>query len=405
MAKKVGRLVGRIRKGWRRSHFRHRIEVAKVAGRAAGGGPRPIRILVVSDGEIATSEQQFAPMLRHGAALARRFGTVFRFEGLDFARRLTAEQARGYAAIILKMSFRTEAGVAVALARHIALCCEGTPCRFIYFDGDDDVAIQWPDVLSLADGYVKKHLFANREAYGTGFIGKSNLTDYVARQYGVSFADNIIPESRSLAPEQTSKLILGWNIALDDKIHDLGRSLPAPDASGRDIDLLCRASVPTTKWTHPMRAAAVTAIEALGDRYRVLAPLDRVQQDEYYAELLRSRFCISPFGYGELCWRDFESILCGAVLVKPDMSHLRTAPDLFLPGETYVPVRWDYSDLETACVPFLSDESRRQEIAQKARKTLIEALGESLFVERFGHVLRRAGLLGTGDVGQKMSAV
>ena len=39
-----------------------------------------------------------------------------------------------------------------------------------------------------------------------------------------------------------------------------------------------------------------------------------------------SRICISPFGYGEICWRDFEAILCGCLVVKPDMSHVETNP-------------------------------------------------------------------------------
>ena len=39
-----------------------------------------------------------------------------------------------------------------------------------------------------------------------------------------------------------------------------------------------------------------------------------------------SKLCFSPFGYGEVCWRDFEAMSTGAVLVKPDMSHLQARP-------------------------------------------------------------------------------
>ena len=31
---------------------------------------------------------------------------------------------------------------------------------------------------------------------------------------------------------------------------------------------------------------------------------------------------MSPFGFGEICYRDFEAMLNGACLIKPDVSHL-----------------------------------------------------------------------------------
>jgi hypothetical protein len=54
--------------------------------------------------------------------------------------------------------------------------------------------------------------------------------------------------------------------------------------------------------------------------------------------------CISPFGYGKVCWRDYDAHATGALLLKPDMSHLRALPDVFVPFETYVPLKWDLSD-------------------------------------------------------------
>ena len=66
----------------------------------------------------------------------------------------------------------------------------------------------------------------------------------------------------------------------------------------------------------------------------------------YMRELRASKICFSPFGYGEVCWRDYEAILSGAVLLKPDMSHIETDPDVFVAGETYLPVRWDLADFE-----------------------------------------------------------
>jgi Glycosyl transferases group 1 len=142
-------------------------------------------------------------------------------------------------------------------------------------------------------------------------------------------------------------------------------------------------------WTHGLRNGALERMEAMSGRYKVLAPRDRVSQAQYYEEMLRSRICVSPFGFGEICWRDFEAILCGCLLVKPDMGHVRTQPDLFVPGVTYVPVRWDYADLEAVCAAYLEDDVLRARVAAQARDALLACLEPQWFVECFGELLSR----------------
>ncbi len=99
------------------------------------------------------------------------------------------------------------------------------------------------------------------------------------------------------------------------------------------------------------------------------------------AEMGRSKICASPFGYGELCWRDVEAFLAGAVLLKPDMSHLDTLPDLYRPWETYAPIAWDFSDLAEVVDRLLSDEALRSRIALAAFEETKRYLSEKRFVQ------------------------
>ena len=346
------------------------------------------RMLIVSDNRAYTSEQQFAPLIRHSAAIAARTGIVFTFMDLAEAKALPAEGFAGWAAVGLKLMFATPAAEAVDIARHIFGAAKAAGARTILFDGDDDLSILWPDVLDAADVCIKKHVYGNLDTYTRTFVGKSNLTDYCHRTFDVSFADNIVPRSGELSPKQIGKIVLGWNIAQDDKIHNLAKDIPAQATEGpRDIDILCRASVAPGIWTYGMRHGAVEALSRITGRYRIHAPTDRVSQAEYYGEMLRARLSVSPFGFGELCWRDFESILCGSLLVKPDMSHLKTWPNLFVPFETYIPVAWDYSDLERVCAPYIADEDARRRITSAARLRLKEALKKTVFTERFETLL------------------
>lgn len=355
-------------------------------------GPRPIKLLIIHDNSAYTSEQQFAPFVRHALLLRRRYGLVLQFRQFDALLNWPPQRFARFDIVGLKFSFRMTAEAVVGFAERLGNELSGSPTRLVYFDGDDDLNVQWPEVLAAVDLYMKKHMFDRQEDYTRRYIGKSNITDYVAHNYGTSFAGDIIPTSGGLKPHLLDKLHLGWNIALDDKMVELSRRDLDVERSERNIDISCRAHVAPNVWTHPIRDAAIRQLETLARNWRVLAPRERVSQERYYEEMLSSRLCVSPFGFGELCWRDFEAVLCGCLLVKPDMNHVRTRPDLYVPYETYIPVRWDYQDLEAQCLPYLMDESLRRRVALQARSRLLNSLKPEWFVGAVGEWLAALNL-------------
>ncbi len=78
------------------------------------------------------------------------------------------------------------------------------------------------------------------------------------------------------------------------------------------------------------------------------------------------------------------------------MGHLRSHPDIFVPGVTYVPVRWDYADLAETCEYYLDREEERAQIAANAYRVLANAYGSDAFVAMFAGVLERLGLQSAG---------
>jgi len=396
-----------------RTEFRYRLQYPSEyrlglmrAGlrRSLNSGAATLRFLIVSDGLAYASEQQFAPLWHHAGALRNRLGIVFHRMRLADAMRLGRSTLSRFHAVGLKFTFRTPDDEAFRIVSQFR--DRTSPgAKLVYFDGDDDACVQWPEVLRAVDLYVKKGVFTADEDYFREFAGKTNLTDYVSRTRGVP-APTDIPKSGVLRPADLSKLHLGWSTALDDKHAELFKEVKPPPASQKDVDVVCRAGLPND-WSAALRNTVSSKLGPLGDHRRLMVsvPSSRVPRRDYYDELLRGRICVSPFGYGEVCGRDIEAALCGCLLIKPDMGHLRSHPDIFVPGVTYVPVRWDYADLAETCEHYLDREDERARIAGNAYRALAESYGADAFVEMFAGVLDRLGLISAGLASRAASSL
>ena len=356
----------------------------------AFGAPCRARFLFASDLLVYTSETQFDPFRRYRSAL-KSAGVTSVHTDLDTARTLLRVAGRQFDVVALKLSFRTPLA-RVAETVKAFKDAAGQGAKFVYFDGDDDIGLQWPEILPQVDLYVKKHAFRDRSKYGVATVGKSNLTHYVHETHGFSFANDIIPVAKPVPVAEQHKIHVGYNVGLDDKIVDLRSSIQPPSQTDRPNDVVCRATVNPESWLYHLRKNITPATERLAPTFRVLNPTQRVAQAVYYEEMLSSKVCISPFGYGEICWRDFEAVLCGCLLVKPDMTHVETAPDVFVPYETYVPVKWDYSDLAEQCERFLLDVKERTRIVDNARRALFRYYDDGGFVRSIDGILNRLGL-------------
>ncbi len=371
---------GRVKRLGRKYSGLVRFGVDNLMLAVRGGSASRVCMALVSDGKEYTSEQQLFPFSAFRQPVRDRLSVVSR--RLDLREVLASPRSMlaPFSVIGVKLGFRTPRQEVLDAVRAIRAATAGR--ELIYFDGDDDLGVQWPELIEHVDLYVKKHAFRDRQQYLSRFVGKSNLTDYVSREFGQSFEDDpIATHSSPVSAEQLHKIVVGWNLAFDEKIIRLRGALqsngPWPDRAG---DIVCRAAMPPD-WLRNLRAGVEAPLRSLEGRYKVIIPNKRVPPEIYLNEMLSSKICVSPFGYGEICWRDFEAVLCGCLLVKPSMDHVETYPDIFRAGETYVPVKWDFSDLEDRCVHYLAHPQERQRIVENARQALESAYAEG-FADR-----------------------
>jgi len=118
------------------------------------------------------------------------------------------------------------------------------------------------------------------------------------------------------------------------------------------------------------RNGAWEELEKIENKYNIVKGQSTPQQ--FVEVMKRSKVGLSPFGMGELCYRDLELIQWGCLLIKPDMSKVITEPDFFKPMKTYVPVKPDWSDLNETIEKVLANFKDYEYIIHNARQKVVE---------------------------------
>ncbi len=257
--------------------------------------------------------------------------------------------------------------------------------RIAFFHDDAGGGIPRLEVVSLVDLFYTKALFRDRSLYGRELYGKELYSDYYHSKYGI--VDNETKKRAVLTdPVQLAKLRLSWNIGIGE--------YPRTKWKQRiTVEIARRTGLACVQWvtgknavsyakamSNPLRLPVHARIglisrpsisfqrslilEKIGKDPRFLT--EPVSQRRFNRETAMSRVVLSPFGWGELCLRDFEAVRGGAMLLKPDMSHLETWPDIFVPFKTYVPFSWDAEDLVEKASWYLEHEDERRTIVEAA---------------------------------------
>ena len=100
---------------------------------------------------------------------------------------------------------------------------------------------------------------------------------------------------------------------------------------------------------------------------------DKLPYQEYINTLYNSKVALSPYGMGEICFRDFECMQFGTIIVKPNMNRVNTVPNIYEDDETYIAVDYDWSNLNEKVDYILSDfNNLNQKINTNIRKEFLE---------------------------------
>ena len=264
----------------------------------------------------------------------------------------------------------------------------------VWLDTADSTGTCLFDVMPFVDLYFKKQLLKDINYYTKEIWGSRVYCEFYHNKLGIEDPQVSDRKYPILESQYASKLRLSWNVGIGDLfaftwdlyLHPFSMHKPrfiSPDSANKTLDLQYRGSSfsPIAGYQRQYCKDFVSRINYISHS----DPYQRVPHDEYVREGEIAKAIISPFGWGEVCGRDFEAMVYGATMIKMSMEHSVTFPDAYQPYITYVPVKWDFSDLDEILRKVPSEEYRQ--IARSAQKFYLHCFTDDFRKEFAEHIV------------------
>ncbi|MDH5721762.1 MAG: glycosyltransferase [Alphaproteobacteria bacterium] len=273
--------------------------------------------------------------------------------------------------------------------------------KVIWCDQSDSTGTFLGQILPHVHRYLKAQILKNRSEYMNNHYASRIYTEYYHKKYGI-MDQSPFTDQPAKNKDDLKKIGISWNsgfmhygmigpymikvrerIPLDSMLAFA--SIRSRAKAPRLVDVTCRMGISYEHDTICYQRRKIRAI--LKDTLST----DKIARSAYFREIDNSKICVSPFGMGEITLKDFECFLSGSMLLKPDMNHMETWPNLFQDRKTCLFHSWDVDDIKDKIDWALRHNSERIEIA-KAGQDLYEShtLGDNagkLFAEHIKEIL------------------
>lgn len=263
--------------------------------------------------------------------------------------------------------------------------------HLVLLDQSDQSSSPFLSLLPKVDLMIKSQVLRDLSAYTKPMRSGYIFTEFLERELDYDLQAWHFGTTAEVS--ELPKLQLGWNLGATRRVRRLLRLGDAWSIPWRvrPYAINCRLGVAVAngEWYADYRNFAYKSLKA-ATHGLLTTGKERVSPRRYLLEIAMSRLVFSPFGWGEVCYRDYEAVALGALLIKPAMEHLETNPNIFVPRETYLPVRWDLADLEEVCHRALSEPDKSRQIVANARQVLKDYFRKGQFVESVGSLLNQA---------------
>ena len=276
--------------------------------------------------------------------------------------------------------------------------------KVVYIDTADSSGWIQSQLLPIVDKYWKFQVLKNKKLYLKPHYDKRIYTDYYSTKNNIT-DDNKYFSSKISNIEDLKKINVFWNSSMANyskyshilsliykktKIkHFLKyRFREINNFDVKKNNIFCRFNYLNYRKTISFHRRQIKDKLSYYDNL----VFSKINRTKYFDELKKSKLSISPFGWGEIAYRDFESFINKTILIKPSMDHLVTWPNLYIDKKTYFSFNWNFNNLIDVIENVLDNYNAYKDIAEEGYYNYFKYTGSNnsstLFEKRFDSLIQ-----------------
>ncbi|MDB4132548.1 hypothetical protein N9608_03580 [Amylibacter sp.] len=264
--------------------------------------------------------------------------------------------------------------------------------RLCYFSTSDGPEIRQGELVNYFDVWFKKQLYKDKSEY-LALNGVSLVHNYFGQRQNLD--QKFHSDHSPIQNENLKKLKVAWNILIGPypikkwklriaryTVQYFGTPatrfisrLPEFSKIETKKKNFCQARFNANGYDKTIGYQREIYLKKI-KQFPKMFEYDFISQKEYNLEMKTAALTLSPFGWGEICYRDAESFINSSLLIKPDVSHLETWPNIYLNNKTYIPINWDGTDLVEKVNYYLKNQEQLYHIANCGNEKLTIAYQE-----------------------------
>ncbi len=268
--------------------------------------------------------------------------------------------------------------------------------RTYWLDMNDSTGTTQFDVLPYVDKYLKLQILKDKKKYLNSYLTGRIHTDFYIKYFDIKDEINIEEHlSRKPSINDLKKISCSWNYGCKyfgnlSKYNDLFCKYFNSHLNFKNEWV--RPSINRTKKisarfsTSYSRESISLSRKRFSEHFNTGDSVRSINYRKYILELSNSFATLSPFGFGEICYRDFEAAINGSLIIKQNMDHLETWPNIWQ-NDMYLSIDWDFSNVNSIKVFMESNKKHCVDMARYASEYYRSIFTKNLFIKRFKSVI------------------
>ena len=261
--------------------------------------------------------------------------------------------------------------------------------NLIWFDMSDSAGNTQFEVMPYVKYYAKGQIYNNKSYYKKNFFRGRYYSDYYQKKFNLEINHKF--NYQKLEDEFENKLILSWNIGVGNYFNNIDYNILKKyfiqiqnfftndkkkffkyviknyKNNQKTTKIFHKSNLRNLESKKSIHFQRIQINEILKSKFKINFSDKRISHKNFLKSLLNSKISVGCFGWGEVCYREFEAAKMGAAIFFPNMDYIKTWPNIYSDGETYMSYNLDFSNFEEGLENLLKKEDFRNKITYNAQ--------------------------------------